>query len=76
MEYVQTTPSNINKYIDDFHTCVKNEFASSLTKIYNEEIGVYRDLIENVVKLPFIQDIIIENRMLKDKLMSIEQRYD
>ena len=68
MEYIQTSPSNINKYVNDFHTCVKHEFANSLTKIYNEEISVYRDLIETVVKLPFVQEIINENTILKARL--------
>ena len=64
MEYIQSSPNNLDKYIEEFHSDVKEKFANSLSKIYNEEINVYRDLIETVVKLPFIQGIINENNML------------
>src|SRR6056300_443677 len=73
MEYTHISTSNINKYIDEFHNDVRESFANSLTKIYNAEINVYRDLIETVIKLPFIQEIINENNMLKAKLKEFSE---
>ena len=76
MEYIKSNPNNLDKYIEDFNTCVKEQFTNSLNKIYNDEINVYRDLIESVVKLPFIQEIINENNMLKTKLKDMTEGND
>ena len=37
---------------------------NAFNKIYNEELSVYRQVIETVVKLPFIQEIIEENKII------------
>ena len=76
MEYIKSSSTNLDKYIDEFHSEVKETFANSLTKIYKAEINVYRDLIETVVKLPFIQEIIHENNMLKSKLKQMTEEND
>jgi len=65
MEYIQNKPSNINMYIDEFHTSITSEFEKTINKIYNAEIDVYKEVVETIVKLPFIQCIINENKMLK-----------
>jgi len=65
-------PNNIDVYVNEFHTCIKSEFEKSINKMYNEEINVYRDFIETIVKLPFIQVIIEENKTLKAKLQLLE----
>jgi hypothetical protein len=72
MEYIQMKPNNIDVYVNEFHTCIKSEFEKSINKMYNEEINVYRDFIETIVKLPFIQVIIEENKTLKAKLQLLE----
>jgi len=72
MEYIQSKPNNIEVYVNEFHTRVKTEFEKSINKIYNEELSVYRQVIETVVKLPFIQEIIEENKTLKAKLKVFE----
>jgi hypothetical protein len=73
MEYIQMKPNNIDVYVNEFHTCIKYEFEKSINKMYNEEINVYRDFIETIVKLPFIQVIIEENKTLKAKLQLLEE---
>ena len=72
MEYIQSKPNNIDVYVNEFHTRIKTEFEKSINKIYNEELSVYRQVIETVVKLPFIQEIIEENKALKAKLKVLE----
>ena len=73
MEYIQSKPNNIDVYVNEFHTRIKTEFEKSINKIYNEELSVYRQVIETVVKLPFIQEIIEENKTLKAKLKVLEE---
>ncbi len=73
MEYIQSKPNNIDVYVNEFHTRIKTEFEKSINKIYNEELSVYRQVIETVVKLPFIQEIIEENKTLKAKLKKLEE---
>ena len=73
MEYIQMKPNNIDVYVNEFHTRIKYEFEKSINKMYNEEINVYRDFIETIVKLPFIQLIIEENKTLKAKLQLLEE---
>ena len=73
MEYIQSKPNNIDVYVNEFHTRIKTEFEKSINKIYNEELSVYRQVIETVVKLPFIQEIIEENKTLKAKLKNLEE---
>lgn len=72
MEYIKSTPVNLNVYIDEFHTRMKLEFEASINKIYKEEINVYSEVIETIVKLPFIQKIIDENKELKSRIMELE----
>ena len=60
MEYIQNKPENLNMHIDEFHTSIKAVFEKSISKIYNEEISVYKDVVETLVKLPFIQRILSE----------------
>ena len=72
MEYIQNKPDNLNMYIDEFHTSIKAEFEKSINKMYNEEISVYKDVIETLVKLPFIQGIINENKNLKARIIELE----
>ena len=72
MEYIQNKPDNLNMYIDEFHTSIKVEFEKSINKMYNEEISVYKDVIETLVKLPFIQGIINENKNLKARIIELE----
>ena len=76
MEYIQMKPNNIDVYVNEFHTCIKSEFEKSINKMYKEEINVYRDFIEIIVKLPFIQLIIEENKTLKAKLHLLECNND
>ena len=66
MEYIKSTPVNLNVYIDEFHTRMKLEFEASINKIYKEEINVYSEVIETIVKLPFIQKIIDELSMAEN----------
>jgi hypothetical protein len=73
MEYIQSKPNNIDVYVNEFHTRIKTEFEKSINKIYNEELGIYREVIETIVKLPFIQEIIEENKTLKAKLKVLEE---
>ena len=40
-----TQPSNLNKYVDEFHTKMKEEFSNSLIKIYNDDMKKYDDII-------------------------------
>ena len=49
MEYIQSKPNNIDVYVNEFHTRIKTEFEKSINKIYNEELSVYRQVIETVV---------------------------
>ncbi len=72
MEYIQNKPENLNIHIDEFHTSIKAVFEKSISKIYNEEISVYKDVVETLVKLPFIQGIINENKMLKARITELE----
>ena len=74
MEYIYTEsiPDNLNMYIDEFHTSMKAEFEKSISKIYSNEISVYKDVVETIVKLPFIQKIINENKVLKAKIVDLE----
>ena len=68
MEYTYKTPNNLSKYVDDFHISVKKEFETALTNIYTSEINKYSDIIEHIVKLPFVQAIVDENIRLKEDI--------
>jgi hypothetical protein len=72
MEYIESIPDNLNMYINEFHTSMKAEFEKSISKIYSSEISVYKDVVETIVKLPFIQKIINENKVLKAKIVDLE----
>ena len=72
MDYISEKPSNINNYIETFHQKVKNEFEFSITKLYQEEIKQYQDLIDSIMKIPFVENIILENKKLKEKIMNLE----
>ena len=72
MEYIQHKPDNLSMYIDEFHTSIKAEFEKSIGKIYREEINVYKDVVETIAQLPFIQRIINENKILKARLADLE----
>ena len=72
MEYIESMPDNLNMYIDEFHTSMKAEFEKSISKIYSNEINVYKDVVETIVKLPFIQKIINENKVLKARIAYLE----
>ena len=72
MDYIDSIPDNLNMYIDEFHASIKAEFEKSISKIYSSEISVYKDVVETIVKLPFIQKIINENKVLKAKIAELE----
>jgi hypothetical protein len=72
MEYIQSTPSKIVEYTNDFHDKIKNEFQHVLTKMYREELDKYSNVIETIIKLPFIQDIINENKLLKLRIEELQ----
>ena len=73
MEYTQKTPNNLSKYVDDFHISVKKEFETALTNIYTSEINKYSDIIEHIVKLPFVQAIVDENIRLKEDILRLHE---
>lgn len=73
MEYIQSNANNLNVYVDEFHTRMKTEFLSCISKIYHDEINVYSDIIEMIVKLPFIKKIIDENNELKRRINELEK---
>ena len=63
-----TQPSNLNKYVEEFNTKMKEEFSNSLTKIYNDDMKKYDDIINIIIQLPFVKRIIEENNSLREKL--------
>ena len=73
MEYTQKTPNNLSKYVDDFHISVKKEFETALTNIYTSEINKYSDIIEHIVKLPFVKAIVDENIRLKEDILILHE---
>ena len=74
MEYIQKSPIELSKYIDDYHTSVKKEFETVLTNIYNNEINKYSEIIEHIVKLPFVQAIVEENTQLKQEILLLQEQ--
>ena len=76
MEYTQKSPIELSKYIEDYHTSVKKEFEIVLTDIYNNEINKYSDIIEHIVRLPFVQAIVEENKRLKEQVTKLQQNLD
>ena len=64
--------SNLSKYIDELHERMKANFEFTLNKIYIEEIEKYKEVIEIITKLPFVQCIIQENNELKEKIKYFE----
>ena len=73
MEYTQKTPNNLSKYVDGFHISVKKEFETALTNIYTSEINKYSDIIEHIVKLPFVKAIVDENIRLKEDILILHE---
>ena len=76
MEYTQKTPSELSKYVDEFHNSVKRNFEVTLTNIYNDEISKYNELIEHIKHLPFVQTIIDENNKYKEELQKLRNMID
>ena len=73
MEYTQKSPIELSKYVEDYHTSVKKEFEIVLTNIYNDEINKYSEIIEHIVRLPFVQAIVEENKRLKEHIIQLQQ---
>ena len=73
MEYTQKSPIELSKYVEDYHTSVKKEFEIVLTNIYNDEINKYSEIIEHIVRLPFVQAIVDENKRLKEHIIQLQQ---
>ena len=46
-----TQPSNLNKYVEEFNTKMKEEFSNSLTKIYNDDMKKYDDIINIIIRM-------------------------
>jgi len=74
MEYIEKTPNDLSKYIDNFHISVKKEFEIALTNIYSNEIDKYSEIIEHIVQLPFVQAIVKENTKLKQEILLLQEK--
>ena len=68
-----TQPSNLNKYVEELNTKMKEEFTNTLTKIYNDDMKKYDDIINIIIQLPFVKRIIEENNSLREKLKNLDQ---
>ena len=66
-------PSNLNKYVEELNTKMKEEFTNTLTKIYNDDMKKYDDIINIIIQLPFVKRIIEENNSLREKLKNLDQ---
>ena len=71
-----TQPSNLNKYVEELNTKMKEEFTNTLTKIYNDDMKKYDDIINIIIQLPFVKRIIEENNSLREKLKTLDQSSD
>jgi len=76
MEYISNKPNHLSKYVDHFHNSVKQHFELALTNVYKDEINQYSEVIEHIVKLPFIQAILNENKLLKENIQGLQLKLD
>ena len=72
MENITNKLHNIEKHIESFHEKIKPIFESSISDIYNNELKYYSDIIEIIYKIPFVVNLIEENKNLKDIIKKME----
>lgn len=67
-------PYKINNYIDDFFLKMKEEFEQNLTKMYLDDIEKYDYLINTIIKLPFVKNIIEENKNIIEENKNLREK--